>query len=244
MRRDEHPDRSEDAAHRDRAIQRALASVPGVVAVRVVRDEVSGRARLRLRLRSAHDRDAVTRAVAVTLEERFTIRIDPAAIRVVTEPTSAPPGTMPERLPGPVPLSGTSSLVARRASITHLDINHAELDVRVTIGLAHDDHRVEGTARTVPEPERVLWAVAEATAEALLQLTVRPVELEILEVTAAPDADPARVLVAVRFHAGTGDEHLLGVSVIRDDPERAVVRATLDAVNRRVEPLLQEDAAS
>jgi hypothetical protein len=61
-----------------------------------------------------------------------------------------------------------------------------------------------------------------------------------VEVAPEPRADPARVLVGVRFRAGHGDEHLLGVSVVRDDPEHAVVRATLDAVNRRVEPLLVE----
>ncbi|MFU8841762.1 MAG: hypothetical protein ACNA8R_13745 [Nitriliruptoraceae bacterium] len=235
------PDRSEDAAQRDRAIQRALASVPGVVAVRVVRDAGTGSGRLRLRLRTSTDRDAVTRAVVATLAERFAIRIDPDAIRVTTEPTPVTPQSTPVRVPVPVP--GTSSLVARRASITHLNIVHAERDVRVTIGLAHDDQRVEGTARTVPDPDRVLRAVAEATAAALQRLTVQPVDLEILEVVLTPDAEPARVLVAVRFRAGPGDEHLLGVSVIREDPERAVVRATLDAVNRRVEPLLQEDVA-
>jgi hypothetical protein len=46
------------------------------------------------------------------------------------------------------------------------------------------------------------------------------------------------MLVAVRLASDRGDEHLLGAAVVRDDPEAAVVRATLDAVNRRVEPLL------
>jgi hypothetical protein len=236
-----------DPATRDRAIERALASVPGVVSVRVVRAAEPRGGRLRLRLRSGQDRAAVTRAVAATLQERFSISIDPAAIRVVTEPIAAPPEPTPDPVRVPVQDRATppvaAPLVARRASITHLDIVHAGPDVRVTIGLAHDDHRVEGSARTTPELERVLWAVAEATAAALQQLTVRAVELEVVEVAPEPRADPARVLVGVRFRAGQGDEHLLGVSVVRDDPERAVVRATLDAVNRRVEPLLVDAAA-
>jgi hypothetical protein len=35
-----------------------------------------------------------------------------------------------------------------------------------------------------------------------------------------------------------GEEPFLGAALIHDDPDRAVMRATLDAVNRRVEPWL------
>jgi hypothetical protein len=51
-----------------------------------------------------------------------------------------------------------------------------------------------------------------------------------------PAADPAHVLVAVTILADRGEEQLLGVSLVRGDAERAVVRATLDALNRRVSP--------
>jgi hypothetical protein len=221
-------------ATRDREIERALASIPGVVSARVDRPGGSGSAHLRLRLRPAQDRDPVARSVAVTLEERFGIAIDPAAIRVASEPAAAPAPATAE----PMPALQVGPLVARRASITHLDVVHDMAQVYVTIGLARNERRVEGSARATLGVAQVLRAVADATVEALEQLTIRPIELEVLGVDAQLHEHPARMLVAVRLREGQGDEDLLGAALVRDDPEHAVVRATLDAVNRRVEPLL------
>lgn len=225
---------ADDSTTRDRAIERALACVNGVASASISRAPGNGAGRLRLRLRPGQDHLSVADAVAATLEERFQVTVDPATIRVVGAPVpppagGAPPPPMP-RLPAP--------LVARRASITHLDIAHHERQVHVTIGLSRDDHRAEGTARTPSGAQDLLRTVAEATARALQQLAVLPFVLEVLEVEHAPDEDPPRMLVAVRLASHRGDEHLLGAAVVRDDPEAAVVRATLDAVNRRVEPLL------
>lgn len=224
----------DSAAARDREIERALASVPGVASARVDRSGDSGSGQLRLRLQPEQDRDPVARAVVATLDERFAITIDAQAIRVVAEPGAVPPREAVE----PIPALQVGPLVARRASITHLEIVHDEVQVHVTIGLARNERRVEGSARATVGDEHVLPAVAEATVAALAQLTVRPIELEVLGVEPQLDEEPARMLVAVRLRAGQGDEDLLGAAMVRDDPEHAVVRATLDAVNRRVEPLL------
>lgn len=223
-----------DVPTRDHAIERALASLPGVEGARVVRGAGSG-ARLRLRLQHGRDRAPVARAVAATLSERFEITVDPAAIRVVTD--QAPAYRVADLRAG----SSRSPLVARRASITRVEIADMDDHVQVTIELSRDDQHVVGTARTRPGDEHVFDAVAEATAAALRQLTLRPVGLEILEVFPEPPKEPARMSVVVRLKAGRGDEDLLGASVVRGDPEDAVVRATLDAVNRRVEPLLDDD---
>jgi hypothetical protein len=218
---------------RDHQIERALDSVPGVASARVLREGPA--TRLRVRLQPGQDREPVARALAATLVERFDIVVDPAAIRVVTGPSPAYSVTTTR--------SGASRspLVARRASITRVEISHTDEHVQVAIALTRDDQRVVGTARTRPGDDRVLDAVAEATAAALRQLTLRPVGLEALEVFPEPPDAPTRVSVVVRLQAGRGDEDLLGASVVRGDLQDAVVRATLDAVNRRVEPLLLED---
>jgi len=228
-------DPEQDLAARDHAIERALVSLPGVQAALVVRAGVGETARLRLRLRPGHDRAPVARTVAATLAERFDITVDPAAIRLVSD---ADPG---RPVADPRPGVPSSPVVARRASITRVEVVHTDGHVHITITLSRDAQHVAGTVRSTAGAERVLEAVAEATAAALRQLTLRPVGLEVLQVLPEPLEDPKRMLVAVRLQAGRGDEELLGASSVRGDPEEAVVRATLNAVNRRVEPLLYEE---
>ncbi|MFP4235635.1 MAG: hypothetical protein ACLFUG_11985 [Nitriliruptoraceae bacterium] len=175
-------------------------------------------------------------AVASTLAERFGLEVDPAAIQVVSSEGTGD-GHEPHRA-----APSASPLVARRASIARTAITRGADHVQVAIALAREDREVVGTGRTRPGGVEVLEAIAEATTVALRQLTVRPIGLEVLEVLPEPPGDPARMLVRVRLQAGRGDEELLGAAAVRGDPEAAVVRATLDAVNRRVEPLLMAAA--
>lgn len=224
------------AGPQDHAIERALTSVPGVARARVLRSAAGEPGRLRLRLKPGQEAAAVARSVAATLAERFDLDVDPAGFRIVgDEAGSEIDGAPPPTVPGP--------LVARRASIARIAVTRADGNVQVSIALARDDQRVVGTARTLPDSEEILDAIAEATAVALRQLTVRPVGVEVLEVLPEPATQPDRMLVRVLLQAGRGDEHLLGASEVRGDPEKAVVRATLDAVNRRVEPLLDGEGA-
>jgi hypothetical protein len=61
-------------------------------------------------------------------------------------------------------------------------------------------------------------------------------ELEHLE-SAALGSDRA-VVVEVSMITKVGSERLTGVSAVREDARQAVIRATLDALNRRIDPYL------
>ena len=47
-------------------------------------------------------------------------------------------------------------------------------------------------------------------------------------------------LVAITMLSNAGGEKLTGAAVVREDARQAVIRATLDAVNRRVERMLTD----
>jgi len=46
------------------------------------------------------------------------------------------------------------------------------------------------------------------------------------------------VMVSVTMVSGGGTDRLTGSAVVREDIRQATIRAALDAVNRRLEPLL------
>ncbi len=254
-------------------LERAIRSVPGVAEVSVDRTPSTGRTRLRLRLRAGEDAGRVSWAVAATLRERFSIALDPEAIRPVIQDAPIPPpppaaamgnvtgsddpvevpdaadGTEPDA--DPIHLVGEESdpdddVVAvepsasrdHRAVIRQLDTQRDEHDVRVTVSLERAGRVVRGTALAVPTSRGVLRAVAEATVSALVELSNIRILVGIDRVEITPVGDPPTATVVLSLIADRGEETLLGVSLVRGDTEHAVMRATLDAVNRRFEPLL------
>jgi len=311
----------------DAEVERAIASVPGVSSASLRRDPISGRTRLRLKLRAGEDAEQAAWSIAATLRERFGIALDPASIRPVTggetgepepeaaaetpeapatetpagaaaasaagttgadgdepapgtreasspgpgvsppmasSPTVSPPSLVLTPPPPPRPLGGappvtdtpgdddeprdlesvpgrrpepaTATLGGSRATIQRLDIERGAREVQATVALLRGDQAAKGVARAVPTTRSILRAIAEATASALQQFMTAPVLIGIDRIEVEPAADPAHVLVAVTILADRGEEQLLGVSLVRGDAERAVVRATLNALNRRVSP--------
>ena len=130
-----------------------------------------------------------------------------------------------------------------RAAIRHLDTRIDVSDVRVTATLAHAGRYVTGEASSVPTRKGILRAVAEATVSALRQLTGDRLVVGVDSVIASIAGEPPMATVLVGVVTEAGEETLLGSSLVRQDPERAVMRATLDALNRRVEPWLEFDLA-
>jgi hypothetical protein len=79
--------------------------------------------------------------------------------------------------------------------------------------------------------------VASATLNALEQLIGGRARFELEVIEVAPTGRDRTVLVNVTMLTNTGSERLTGAAGVRDDVRQAAIRATLDAVNRRVEML-------
>jgi hypothetical protein len=124
-----------------------------------------------------------------------------------------------------------------RLSITRLSIvvDHQRAHATVTLGAPSGE--VRGTADADSADSAVLEAVALATLRAIASLHLCGDDFAVAAVSTphVGDVDVAIVQVECCRHLGT--ERLTGASEVRDDVHRAVIRATLDAVNRRL-PLL------
>jgi hypothetical protein len=148
-----------------------------------------------------------------------------------------------ESVPPALPVEDDAERGRHRAEIHHLDTCIDVSDVRVTATLRHGDRSATGETRSVPTRAGILRAVAEATVAALRQLTGNRLIVGVDSVTASVAGDPAMATVLVGVVTAHGEETLVGAALVHSDPERAVMRATLDALNRRVEPWLEFDLA-
>jgi hypothetical protein len=149
-------------------------------------------------------------------------------------PTSGAPGS-PDRA---APAGDAEQGVRVRAAIRDLVTRHGHQEVEAIATLEVGTRQGRSAARAIPT-RRGLWrAVAEATVGALGQLTDDHLRAEVDRVHVSSRDDPAVATVLVTVLSDRGEETLLGASLLRDDPENAVMRATLDALNRRVEPWL------
>ena len=126
-----------------------------------------------------------------------------------------------------------------RLSIRRLQLVSAGVGVStaVTLGLGEQD--LTGSADAEADPSAVHRAVAVATLRALAAVLDSTATLTVDDVAITPIGTEHVVVVIVTLSTPQGIERLTGAAVVREDARQAVIRATLDAVNRRVEGLIR-----
>jgi hypothetical protein len=211
-----------------REIVAALRDVPGVSEADVEPDGDGGMGLLRLGLKPGVDEVEVATTVGKLLRDRFGIGVDADRVRIVEDTTVA-------TLPVPtVPVQRS----AERPAISRMHLVSSGLDVTVTVTLSASGRSAVGESRGSASQVGVQRAVANATLRAVEQLLdgVARFELDHLEVTQI--GAERTVLAGVSMLSTKGSERLTGAASVREDVRQAVIRATLDALNRRFETLL------
>ncbi|HEX5016961.1 MAG TPA: hypothetical protein VFX15_05190 [Actinomycetes bacterium] len=125
-----------------------------------------------------------------------------------------------------------------RILIQRMQLVSAGLGVTTSVALTWQGQAYVGESSAAATPTSVHRSVATATLRALEEVvgTAARFELEQLEINQlGPDR---AVVVVVAMLTKLGSERLTGVSVVREDVRQAVIRATLDSLNRRLESLL------
>jgi hypothetical protein len=146
--------------------------------------------------------------------------------------------------------SGSSTLPDQRSQPADVDLTD---EVRLTIArlsVVADHHRaqatvtllgprgeVRGSAECGAGDAAVLEAIALATLRAVAGLVHCEEGFSVSAVSTPPIGDHEVAVVQVECCMHGEVERLTGASEVRDDVHQAVIRATLDAVNRRL-PLL------
>jgi hypothetical protein len=216
-----------------REIVAALRDVPGVADADVEPDAEGGMGLLRLGLQAGVDEVAVATSVGRLLRERFGLGVDAERVQIVEDAQIQPPRA-PE-----VDVDVPHQRVAGRPAISRMHLVSSGLDVTATVTLTSDGRTASGESRASASQSGVQRAVAAATLRAVEELSgdIARFELDHLEISQL--GAERTVVVALTMLSSRGTERLTGAAAVREDVRQAVIRATLDALNRRLESLLQ-----
>lgn len=212
-----------------REIVAALRDVPGVSEADVEPDVDGGMGTLRLGLLPGVDEVEVATRVGRLLRDRFGIGVDADRVQIVEDADLARPA-----IPHPVP----TQRPAERPAISRMHLVSSGLDVTASVTLSSGGRTAIGESRGNASQVGVQRAVANATLRAVEELLdgLARFELDHLEVSHL--GSERTVLVALSMLSSRGSERLTGAAAVREDVRQAVIRATLDGLNRRFETLL------
>jgi hypothetical protein len=207
-------------------IEQLVSQVRGVLAVRVVRDDQGQIDELHVVGSPGRSAKQMVRDVESLLYVRGGVRLDHRKISLVQIAESAIQPAMVRVL---------------LLEIAQIDADQAPA-VAVTLGMG--EQRVQGVGRARPDHDNSAERLAGyAAIHALDQLIGPRGQLRIENLQRQPFGPLEVYLSHLSLTTDEGIETLLGISVVRDDELASVVRAILDAVNRRLQRLLGGERA-
>lgn len=206
----------------------ALRAVPGVADADVQPDaDGGGLGLLRLGLAAGYDEVEVATTVGRLLRERFGLGVDAQRVQLVEDADISP-----------APIEEEPEPASTRPSIQRMHLVSSGLDVTATVTLGHGGRDSVGEATGTATKSGVHKAVAIATLNAVEGLIGQTVRFELDHLEVAQMGQARTVVAGVTLVSSHGVERLTGAAVVREDVRQAVIRAALDAVNRRIETLL------
>ena len=212
----------------NRDLVEALRAVPGVTDADVTPDAEGGLGTLRLDLEPGVDEAAVASDVGRILRDQFGLGVDAERVQIVEDAVldTAAPSVPSQR--------------AARPSIARMHLVSSGLDVTASVTLSSGERTAVGEARGAASQTGVHRAVAGATLRAVEELVDGQIRFELDHIEVTPMGNERTVLVALTLLTSRGTERLTGAAGVREDVRQAVIRATLDALNRRLEMILIE----
>jgi hypothetical protein len=204
------------------AVEAEIRRLPDVAAVRVVTDDLSRPVEVHVLAHTGKHAKQVVRDVQSVALASFNLEIDRRIVSVVQ---LAPNGG-----------SNSASEVPRGpARVRVLGIQASTVDLRTSIRVTLEaDEQATGYGEGAAAPTIRPRLVAAATLDALRQLDDAASRFDVVgaEITRLGTQDVALVtLVAVEMPL---ERHLAGSAIVHQSPDDAIVRAVLDAANRRL----------
>jgi len=129
----------------------------------------------------------------------------------------------------------------KRAQLEKVEIISEVGAAQVNVHLKMGSTAVTGTASGVPTAKSWLWLAAGATVSAIIQFLPPDVSFDVEDVSVSPSRTTRIALVSIMLFASGRQQLLTGSCPVGHDEREAVVKATLDALNRKFAQLLSQD---
>ena len=130
---------------------------------------------------------------------------------------------------------GTFAIVeSKRPKLVGLTLRTVSGMAEVKVELLTGDKLIEGFAEGPSSSRNKLRLFVEATLKALAPLTLDKFLFVTEDVGITQLAKQQIALVSITLIASEGEQSLTGCALVRNDDREAVVKATLDAVNRKL----------
>ncbi|MEF9958543.1 hypothetical protein [Niameybacter sp.] len=122
----------------------------------------------------------------------------------------------------------------KRVKYEGMSLQVEDKNLECEIRLNHDGEIIKATKRGFKTANNRYRVIADATIQAVEKVLVEDYILSVQDVYVS--ATKGIDFICIFIHLGTDEkeELLIGSAIIRDDPNEAVVRATLDALNRKL----------
>jgi hypothetical protein len=213
------PDEQQTADSDATALESELCRLPDVVAARLVTDDIGRPLEIHVLAHTGKHAKQIVRDVQSVALASFGLDIDRRIVSVVQ---LAPNG---DSAPAPEAPS--------RIKAQGIEVSTTGLRTSIRVTLSSDGHATgfaEGAAAAATRPR----LVAAATLDALRQIEPAATRLDVVEADITSVGAHDIALVTVVSVDGAMESYLVGSAIVRQSPDDALVRAVLDAVNRRL----------
>lgn len=200
-------------------VEELVNELQGVASARVVLDDKSNIVELHVLSDETRNPRQIVRDIETVLLVKMGLNIDHKKISVVQ-------------------FADRQEVHAKRISLRgigyRLNSGMAEVSVALSLGEA----QAEVTVRGPNSLQNQTRLVANATVGSLKEILGGVIDFVVEDVSVLDFARREVVIVGVSTITPNGEEMLVGATLARGDIKEAVVKATLDAVNRRLQRLI------
>ena len=196
--------------------QQLLNKIPGILSSRIVIDDNQNVTEVHILSNISRGPKQIVRDVQSALLAKYNLAIDHKIISVAQVEDKG------------------MSMRDIRLIIESIKMQSEQGKVAANVVLSKDEQTFEGTASGGNSSQGRLRVVVYATLQARHRFLSKDFVFILSDVVKINLADRQAIAVSLLHFADFGEEYLSGSAIIKGNDDDAVVRATLDAVNRRL----------
>lgn len=197
------------------AIQEMISKIDGVINVKVIANETDIE-EIHILANNLRAPKQIVRDIESSILASFNFRIDRKTISIAQIETD-------------------EHEEIKRIKFGGISVNTSENTIHCTVNLYYNDEEHSVTQMGIKTSSKRRKIVAETTIKVVEQILGQDAIFDIVDVIESNTKEVSFVSVLVSMLVGNNEEVMVGSAVIKNDINEAISKATLDAINRRVQ---------